>query len=155
VACGFHPYFRLPGTPRADWTISVGARTHWLLDSTKLPTGGTEPVERQFPDPLNIPLRDFDLDDVYGDLVRDAAGRATVTVTGQGGERLEVSVGPNWRAIVVWAPGRRDFICIEPMAGITNAMNLAHKGLYTALQSIPPRGTWQESFWIKPSFARD
>ena len=37
------------------------------------------------------------------------------------------------------------------MAGITNAMNLAHKGVYKELQSIKPGGTWQESFWIKPS----
>jgi aldose 1-epimerase len=37
------------------------------------------------------------------------------------------------------------------MAGITDALNLAQKGLYNELQSIPPGGTWQESFWIKPS----
>ena len=44
-----------------------------------------------------------------------------------------------------------NFICIEPMAGITNALNLAHRGVYKELQSIPPGGTWQESFWIRPS----
>ncbi len=37
------------------------------------------------------------------------------------------------------------------MAGITNALNLAHKGVYKELQYIKPGGTWQESFWIKPS----
>jgi len=42
------------------------------------------------------------------------------------------------------------FICFEPMAGITDAMNLAQKGLYHELQSIPAGGTWQESFWIRP-----
>jgi aldose 1-epimerase len=36
------------------------------------------------------------------------------------------------------------------MAAITDAMNLAQKGLYKDLQSIPPGGTWQESFWIRP-----
>ena len=45
----------------------------------------------------------------------------------------------------------RPFICFEPMAGITNALNLAHKGLYKDLQSVPPGGTWQESFWVKPT----
>jgi aldose 1-epimerase len=44
-----------------------------------------------------------------------------------------------------------NFICIEPMAGITNALNLAHRGVYKELQSIPPGGAWQESFWIRPS----
>jgi hypothetical protein len=37
------------------------------------------------------------------------------------------------------------------MAGITNAMNAAHKGLYNELQSIPPGGIWEESFWVQPS----
>ena len=44
-----------------------------------------------------------------------------------------------------------NFICFEPMAGITNALNLGHKGIYKELQYIKPGGTWQESFWIKPS----
>ena len=39
---------------------------------------------------------------------------------------------------------------IEPMAGVTNSMNLAHKGLYKELQSVPPNGSWEESFWIRP-----
>jgi hypothetical protein len=29
-------------------------------------------------------------------------------------------------------------------------MNLAHRGLYTELQSVPAGGVWQESFWIRP-----
>jgi hypothetical protein len=36
------------------------------------------------------------------------------------------------------------------MAAITNAMNLAHRGLYKDLQSIAPGGTWRESFWVHP-----
>jgi aldose 1-epimerase len=44
-----------------------------------------------------------------------------------------------------------NFVCVEPMAGITNALNLAHKGLYRELQSIAPGAAWQESFWIRPS----
>jgi aldose 1-epimerase len=44
----------------------------------------------------------------------------------------------------------RGFIAFEPMVGITDSMNLAHKGLYKELQSIPPGGSWQESFWLRP-----
>ncbi|PYS33110.1 MAG: hypothetical protein DMG14_32540 [Acidobacteria bacterium] len=79
-------------------------------------------------------------------------------------QQLEIVLGPNWRSIVIWSPnptatgrsgqgGQSDpnFIAFEPMAGITDAMNLAHKGLYKELQSIPPSGTWDASFWIKPS----
>jgi hypothetical protein len=37
------------------------------------------------------------------------------------------------------------------MAGITDAMNLARKGLYKELQSIPPGESWEESFWVRPT----
>jgi aldose 1-epimerase len=34
------------------------------------------------------------------------------------------------------------------MAGITDAVNLAQRGLYAELQSVAPGATWRESFWI-------
>jgi aldose 1-epimerase len=156
VAIGFHPYFQLTDSPRDEWTISVGARTRWLLDPTKLPTGETRPIEQFFPNPRAVALKDYDLDDVFGDLIRDSSGRAVMSVRGKM-QRLDVMIGAKWRAAVVWAPkpsapGQdRNFICFEPMAGITNAMNLSQRGLYKELQSIPPDGIWQESFWVHPS----
>ena len=42
---------------------------------------------------------------------------------------------------------------IEPWLdlGITDALNLAHRGLYKELQQIPPGQTWRESFSIRPT----
>jgi hypothetical protein len=34
------------------------------------------------------------------------------------------------------------------MVGITNALNLAQKGIYKELQMIPAGGYWEESFWV-------
>ena len=156
VAIGFHPYFRLADSPRDEWTVSVAARTRWLLAANRVPTGITQPISRMFPDPGAVLLRDYDLDDVFSDLVRDPSGRAVMTVKGRT-QRIDVVFGERWRSAVVWAPKPvtpdqdRNFICFEPMAGITDAMNLAQKGLYSELQSVAPGGTWQESFWIRPS----
>jgi aldose 1-epimerase len=156
MAMGFHPYFTLTDSTRDDWTISVGARTRWKLAANKVPTGETEPIERFFPDPKVIALRDFDLDDDFSDLVRDADGRATMTLRGKS-QRIDVLFGANYRTAVVWAPKpmpggpERNFICFEPMAAMTNGTNMAHKGTYKELQSIPPGSTWRESFWIRPS----
>jgi aldose 1-epimerase len=192
VAIGFHPYFQLTDSTREDWTLSVGAKTQWLLAQNKIPTGETEPIEKFFPDRHAVPLKDFDLDHVFGDLERDAQGRAVMSVKGKT-QQLDVLVGPNYKAIVLYSPnpanarggggggrGRgaggppapaappatttpgvaltgtsenvpnRGFIAIEPMVGITDSMNLAQKGLYKELQSVPPGGTWQESFWLRP-----
>jgi len=90
------------------------------------------------------------LDDVFGDLVRDAQGRATMSVVGAS-QRLDIVVGEHYRAVVVWAPKGRPFICFEPMAGITDAVNLAERGLYKELQTVAPGQTWRESFRITPS----
>lgn len=164
VAIGFHPYFQLTDSTRDDWTISVGARTHWPLAENKMPTGQTQPIERFFKDPRSVALKGLDIDDVFSDLVRDERGRAVMAMTGKS-QRLEVILGPKYRAVVIYAPKpptsqntggsaldtTRNFVCLEPVAGIINALNLAHKGLYNELQSILPDGVWQESFWIRTS----
>ena len=159
VAIGFHPYFQLTDSPRDAWTISVGARTEWVLAPDKIPTGETRPMEQFFSTPWAVALKDYDLDHVFGDLIRDSSGRAVMSVKGQS-QRLDVVLGPNYRAVVVYAPSpnapnpsaqNRNFICFEPMASITNALNLAQRSLYNELQSIPPGQTWEERFWVHPS----
>jgi aldose 1-epimerase len=157
VAIGFHPFFQLTDSPRDEWVLSVGARTHWPLAETKMPTGTMQPIDTFFANPAAVELGPLELDDVFSDLVRDARGQATMSVRGNT-QRLEVVLGANYRAVVIYAPkpapgqdaAARNFVCIEPVAGIINALNLAHKGVYKELQSIPPAGVWQESFWIRP-----
>jgi aldose 1-epimerase len=190
VSLGWHPYYQLTDSPREEWTVEIPARAWWRLDYRKVPTGVVDPVEKLFPGNKGA-LKDYNLDDVFGDLVRDSQGRATAILKGRK-QQLEISQGPNYKSLVVYSPnplntglgsqvappnpnpppapapgaarggggrGRGaggpanspNFICFEPMAGITNALNLAHKGTYKELQYIKPGGTWQESFWIKPS----
>jgi aldose 1-epimerase len=164
VAIGFHPYFQLTDSVRDEWRISAGARTHWPLTASKMPAGESQPIQSFFADPGAVALKDLDLDDVFSDLVRDERGRATMTLQGKS-QRLEVLLGPNYRAVVIYAPrpappkpgsaaggsANRNFVCLEPVAGIINALNLAHRGQYKELQSIAPSGVWQESFWVRPT----
>ena len=155
LSIGFHPYFQLTDSTRDEWRLSIGARTEWLLAATKVPTGETRPIDRLFPNPGDIALDAYDLDHVFGDLVRDPAGVAMMTLQGKQ-QRLDVAMGRNYRAAVVYAPkatsaSANAFVCFEPMAAVTNAMNLAQKGLYRELQTIPAGQSWQESFWVRPS----
>jgi aldose 1-epimerase len=151
VAIGFHPYFQVNDAPRDEWTFGIGARTHWLAKDN-IPTGETEPIEKLLPNPRGASLKGVRLDDGFGDLVRDASGKAMMWVQGKA-ERVEVLFGPKYKAAVVWFPGgpNMNFICFEPMAGITDSMNLAQKGLYRELQYVAPGQIWEESFWIRPS----
>jgi aldose 1-epimerase len=146
VAIGFHPYFHLDDAPRDEWKMHLAARDHLLLNNVLIPTGERKPVE--FADPQ--PLRGLQVDDVFSNLVRGADGRAHFWVEGKQ-EKIAVVYGPKYAVAVVYAPAAREFICFEPMTAITNAFNLAHGGLYPELQSVPPGGTWKESFWIAPS----
>jgi aldose 1-epimerase len=167
VALGFHPYFWLNDSPREEWRLSIGARTHWLLDSNTIPTGQTESITKLLSDPKNVRVKDVTLDDIFTDLERDDRGRATVSLIGRS-ERLDVVVGPKFRTILVLsrvnnpvaradgvppAPAERQArgtVAFEPMAAISNGLNLAQKGLYNELQSIEPGGSWEETFWIRP-----
>ena len=191
VSLGWHPYYQLTDSPREEWTVSIPARAWWRLDYRKVPTGVVEPVEKIFPGGKGA-LKDYNLDDVFSDLVARCAGtrdggaegtqaaardqpgtelqiaghllaesaehrprqpdRAAESECAAGGARRTRAAGAAEADAAPAGPlNSPNFICFEPMAGITNALNLAHKGAYKELQYIKPGGTWQESFWIKPS----
>jgi aldose 1-epimerase len=146
VSIGYHPYFRLHDAPRDAWKVHLAARDHVALSGMLIPTGERRAVS--FPDPVS--LAGTQLDDVFTNLVRGPEGKSEFWVQGKR-ERITVVYGPKYRVAVVYAPAGREFICFEPMAAITNAMNLAHEEKYAELQSIPAGQEWRESFWIEPS----
>jgi aldose 1-epimerase len=123
--------------------LHLAARDHMVLNDVLIPTGERRPIE--LPDPY--PVRQRPLDDVFSNLVRDPDGRARFYLEGAR-QRVTVAYGPKYPVAVVYAPAGRDYVCFEPMAGPTNAFNLAHAGQYDTLQSVPPAATWRESFWI-------
>ena len=146
VSIGFHPYFQVFDAPRDQWKVHLPARDQVLLSPQLLPTGERKPVT--FADPL--PLADLSFDDVFTNLVRGADGRAELWFEGEK-QRVTVIFGPKFSTAVVYSPKGRNFICFEPMAAITNALNLSQAGVYKELQSIPPGGEWRESFWVRPT----
>ena len=144
LAIGFHPYFQVNDAPRDEWTVHVAAKEHEVLSDVLIPTGQRVPVTLADP----APLKGTQLDDVFTGIVRGGDGRAEFWVQGNH-ERVSVIYGPKFQVAVIYAPAGRDFICFEPMTGLTNAFNLNHAGLYPELQSVAPGATWTESFWIR------
>jgi aldose 1-epimerase len=142
ISIGFHPYFHISDAPRDQWTVHLAAKRHYTLSDVLIPTGETTPIG--LPDPTPLASRKFD--DVFGEL--DHNDEFWVKGAQQ---KIAVRYGPKYRIAVVYAPPGRDFICFEPMSGITDAFNLEHAGIYKALQSVAPGAAWEESYWIKPS----
>jgi aldose 1-epimerase len=144
VVIGFHPYFNIPGVPRAEWTAHVAARKHVQADSHLVATGEFTPNDL----PDQVSLRDHNFDDGFTDLVRGSDGRATFWAQA-GDKKISVVYGPKYQVAVVYSPPGQNFICFEPMAAVTNGINLAHDGKYPELQSVAPGETWQENFWVE------
>lgn len=152
LSLGYHPYFQLHDAPLGEWRVRLAARSLWTLNEKLTPTGEKTPVSERFSQAEDLALGGVKLDDVFGDLIREAGAWARFAVTGRN-EKIEVLYGPGFDTAVVYAPGGegRSFICFEPMAGITNAFNLAHEGKFPALQTIAPGAEWKERFLVRVS----
>ena len=146
LSLGFHPYYNLPDVQRDDAVAHIPAKTAVVTDDRLVATGEMKPMD--LPDPT--PLKGRTLDNGYTDLIRDADGRATFYFEA-GGKKIQVQYGPKWQVAVVWEPANQNFICFEPMAAITNGVNLAHDGKYSQLQTLAPGAAWKESFWVSTS----
>jgi aldose 1-epimerase len=151
VAIGYHPYFQMPDIPRDEWVAHLPARVHVIPGEHNIPTGEMRPLD--IPNPLS--LRGRTLDDGFTDFERDADGRAPFWIE-SGGKKVETLFGPKYPVATIWLPAGpsgqpREFICFEPLTTIIDGLNLAHKGKYSGLQTLPPGGKWTESFWVRAS----
>ena len=112
VAFGWHPYLRLPGTPRGQWALRLPPRRHHALDEMGIPTGATV-AERGEAAPIE--RRTFD--DMY------ALGRhRTLAFEDAGGGAIELRCGEGYPFAQVWVPKGRSFAALEPMAAPTDAL---------------------------------
>jgi aldose 1-epimerase len=149
ISLGFHPCYRIPDVSRDEWGLHLPARTMVVTDDRLVATG--EFKANSLPNPL--PLKTHNLDTGFTDLERDADGKAHVWIE-SAGKKVEAIFGPKYAVALIFDPPApagqtRDMACIEPMAAITNALNLNHAGKYPNLQSVAPGATWTESFWIR------
>ena len=112
VGFGWHPYLRVPGTPRSRWRLRLPARTHLTLDDRGIPNGG-ERRERREADA--IAGRTFD------DLYRVDRDRQLALVA-DGGSSITMRADAGYPFAQVWVPAGRPFAALEPMTAPTNAL---------------------------------
>jgi galactose mutarotase-like enzyme len=113
ISFGYHPYFVIPGAPRAEWAVDLPVTSHIVVDDRMIPTGAREPATNVTPGPLGI--RTFD--DGYADVEP-----GTTFVLSGAGRRIEVSFDRGYPVAVVYAPANDDVVCFEPMTAPTNAL---------------------------------
>jgi aldose 1-epimerase len=115
VAFGYHPFFQLPGVPRAEWEITLPVGDRLLLDERLVPTG-----ERVAAGDLDGPLADRTFDDAF---TLDAL-RGPFVLEG-GGRRIEVAFEAGYPYAQIFAPAIADVICFEPMTAQADALRHA------------------------------
>ena len=124
---GLHPYFYVPQAQKAH--VRIETRATRALDNL---AGGERP------------LRGFPLTDPQVDLqVLDHAAPGTVLHRGQGLSPVRLSWSGDFRTMVVWTLGGRDFVCVEPWTAPGGALQ-THQGLL----SVAPGDTFASEFEI-------
>jgi aldose 1-epimerase len=112
ISFGFHPYFGLPGIPRAQWTLSAPAMRKLTLDAQGIPTGQETPST-----PIAAPLGNTGYDDGFA----LSGEQATVSIAGKG-YSIVIEFKNAFPFAQIFAPKDKEFIAIEPMTAATNAL---------------------------------
>jgi len=136
ISFGFHPYFGIPGMPRAEWTLNAPAMRRLDLDAQGIPTG----AETQSM-PVNSRLGNIGYDDGFA----LSGEQAAFSIDGNG-YSIAVHFERGFHFAQIFAPKDKEFIAIEPMTAETNAL-CSGKGL----RVIAPGEQFDASFRIEIS----
>lgn len=128
-ASGAHPYLCVGPGPVDGWELRLPAATRTLVDDRLLPVG-SEPVDGTAHDfRIARPIRDTGFDDAFTDLVRDADGIVTVTLSDPAtGAGVALWGDESIRCVQVFSadevPGTaRRSLAVEPMTAQADAFN--------------------------------
>ena len=134
IAFGYHPYLRLPGVPRSQWTLELPPMRRLMLDERMIPNG----VEQLF-SWNNGPLGDVSFDHAFR--LTQHHPRFTISA----GERhITVAFLEGFTYAQIYAPLDRDFVAIEPMTAPGNALVTNY-----GLRAVVPGATFRATFRIE------
>jgi len=164
---GLHPYFRVPIEPMdtagdgdpsqrlvrgAACQLQVPVAKAWELQDM-LPTG--EVVEASDIEgtgggdlSAGIAIGDRHLDDVFTQVAL-VDGVATSRITDPAsGRTIQVTGDDTFRECVLYTPGHREAVCIEPYSCVPDAYSLAERGVETGLRILQPGESHQTRMTI-------
>lgn len=140
ISFGFHPYFGIPGLPRAPWRLQLPAMKKLQLDARGIPTGASEAYG-----PFDGPLGQESFDNGFALLDEGAAFSVS-----SGEWNIMISFLEGFRYAQVFAPADKDFVALEPMTAPANAL-ISREGL----RILEPGGRFRASFRIDVHSQKD
>ncbi len=134
---GTHAYFRLPLAEGADpeaTVVRAPVDGRWEA-ADMIPTGALESLPGS--DPLNVgaALAGREFDTAY----RFSPGASTTELIDPStGRRVLQTFDDSMTCCVIYTPGHREAICLEPYTCTTDPFNMASKGVKTGLIVLEP-----------------
>jgi galactose mutarotase-like enzyme len=113
VAFGWHPYARLPATPRAEWRLQLPEGAHIPLDERKLPTGARA---------ARSPATRVVLDERAFDDGWDGIADGAVLAAADDVRELRCEFLGGFRVAQLFAPLDAELVSLEPMTAVGNAL---------------------------------
>lgn len=154
LPCGFgtHAYFRLPlaeGAAVEETRVQVPVGEYWELERM-VPTGRRLPVAGELDLASGEPLGGREFDTVLTKVCPDGDGLVRTRLTEPASGRvLTQTVDPAFTQCVVYTPGHREAICLEPCTCVPDAIHLAPKGHDTGLQILQPGESFETTLRIE------
>jgi len=112
VSFGFHPYFGIPGLPRAQWRLTLPAMRKLATDDHGIPSGTEGPFAA-----FDSSLGEVEFDDGF----QVPGEHAAFSLSGAG-RRITVEFLEGYGFAQIFAPRGKAYIAIEPMTAATNAL---------------------------------
>jgi aldose 1-epimerase len=145
---GTHPYFKLPLSTKsqaARCLVSAPASQEWeLIDC--LPTGKRLPITEPKDLREGAYFDTLKLDDVLTDLGDTRTIECGITDE-RAGLQIAQRFPSEFRELVVYTPHNRDAMCLEPYTCVTDAINLAPRGIETGWRVLEPGSEFRT--WIE------
>jgi aldose 1-epimerase len=141
---GVHPYFRLPmgGASANNCIVTLPVTKRWELKQM-LPTGQVLEVENASALQRGERFENLQLDDVFAGLpFTDDQCTATIADS-EAKIQVAISWDRAWRECVVYTPGNREAICIEPYTCCPGAAVLNPRGIDAGLRVLPPGSAFE------------
>lgn len=138
---GTHAYFRLPlaeGSEAESSVIQVPVSQEWPLKEM-LPTGELVELNETMPLSIGVELKDHSFDTPYTGLTVPADGPVVTSVTDpKSGRTVAQACDATFGHYVIYTPGHREAVCIEPYTCVPDPFRLEAAGVKTGLQILAP-----------------
>lgn len=136
LSLGFHPYFYVPLEEKPKISLSTNAKKFYETSSNLLPTGKLFPIKELL---KNKTLSEIELDHNFTEFPKNEIPHVKLSTKNY---TLRVELLEGFDHLLIYNPSGKEFVCIEPMFGPTNAFYLYPKIWKKPIPSLARGKTW-------------